>query len=310
MNERMKISEVEKEKNSIKKWRKIMIVFAVTILLPIIYFSWLLISGNMQMSEDDDVTARFKLSRSMKSSYTNILQGSYDYNFAFCSDPHLTSEGDSVFPELDAFIRANKTGFVVFGGDLTFLGLEAEYDNFITNANKLTVPVYPAIGNHDLYNNGWNVYYRKLGPSVYSFYGGNAKFVVIDSADSEIGDLQMDWIRKELKENQQPLLFVISHVPMYGGNSLSLFPQNKEKEELVALFEKYEVDIVFQGHYHGFADVTVNNVRYITCGSFSETLLDSGFRQFISVKVYGPEIKIEEVIVGKDLPIQYKNPVI
>jgi len=259
-------------------------------------------------TQESTVEERFGLSSSIKSPYKDAIKGSYIFSFAFAGDPHMYAKGDGCFADLDRVIKQKKIGFVVFGGDLTYLGEEAEYSNFMDHTDALTVPSYPALGNHDIYNGGWLYYWRYLGPSAYSFDGGNAKFVIIDSAGGEIGDAQMAWIQEALRNNKQPLLFVVSHMPIYGNAYGTYeFPETEEKQQLITLFEKYEVDIVLQGHFHGFADITRNGVRYLTSGSFSDGLLDSGIRHFLLLNVYGPDVTVEQVPVGEDIPIQYMD---
>lgn len=296
---------IERKRSLLKK-----ILIALLIRPPIILillFLWLLLLGQRD-SEQITVDERFRLSSSIKSPYKNTLKGTYQYSFAFCGDPHMRAESDGCFGDLDRAIRENKINFVVFGGDLTYLGRESEYRNFVDHVNALTAPSYAALGNHDLYNGGWSYYWRYLGPSSYSFYGGNAKFIVIDTAGSEIGEKQMEWIRNQLKSNRQPLLFVVSHTPVYGGSHDNYdFPKSEERTELVNLFEKYEVDYVLEGHYHSYVDIMQNGVRYITSGSFSDGLLDSGERHFLLFRVYGPNVSIEKVPVGLDYPVQYMD---
>ncbi len=298
---------VEKKKKSVSFLKKVIVTLIITAVLPIIFFVGLFVLGRAA-SDGTTVDQRFALSSSMKSPYTDTLKGSYEYSFAFCGDPHMREEGDGHFAELDGAVRSKRINFVIFGGDLTLFGKEAEYENFLNHANKLTAKVYPAIGNHDLYNNGWEVYWRSLGPSVYSFCGGNAKFVVIDTASGEVGQRQMEWLRRELKENKQPLLFVITHMPIYcGSHGIYEFPKSQEREELISLFEKYEVDYVLEGHYHGYADIESNGVRYITSGSFSDGLLDSGPRHFLVFSVYGPNVGVEKVLLDGSEPVQYRD---
>jgi len=275
----------------------------ILILLPLCYF---LLSH--AETEEATVEQRFGLSNSIKSPYKNAIKGTFLYSFAFCGDPHMEAKGDGCFDDLDRMIKLKQIRFVIFGGDLTYLGEEGEYSNFIEHCEALTVPWYPVLGNHDIYNGGWLYYWRYLGPSVYSFNGGNAKFVVIDSAGGEIGDAQMEWIQNQLRNNKQPLLFVISHMPIYGDSyGTYKFPETEEKQQLIELFEKYEVDFVLQGHYHGYVDITNMGVRYITSGSFSDGLLDSGQRHFLLINVYGPEVTVEQVLVGQDIPVQYMD---
>ncbi len=294
------------EKKSL--WKRILISLLIRppiilILIPLCFF--LLRHGT---TEESTVEERFGLSNSIKSPYKDAIKGTYIYSFAFCGDPHMYSKGDGCFDDLDRAIKLKQIRFVMFGGDLTYLGEEAEYSNFINHCDALTVPWYPALGNHDICNSGWAYYWKFLGPSVYSFCGGNGKFIVIDSAGGKIGTDQMEWIQDELQSNKQPLLFVISHMPIYGNSYGSYkFPETEEKQQLIALFEKYEVDFILQGHYHGFVDITNNGVRYITSGSFSDGLLDSGIRHFLLINVYGPQVTIEQVPVGEDIPVEYMD---
>ena len=299
------------EKTPGPMWRRVAITWLVRLLILLVLLPILPICLLVLAAKGPNGTAvdeRFSLSSSIRSPYENALKGAYQYSFAFCGDPHLHAEGDGCFPDLDKAIRANRINFAIFGGDLTYLGRETEYRNFVDLANALTCPSYAALGNHDLYNGGWSYYWRHLGPSSYSFYGGNAKFVVIDSASDEIGQAQMEWIAKELRNNKQPLLFVISHVPIYGGSHGGYdFPKGPERTELIELFEKYEVDFVLEGHYHSYEDITVNGVRYITSGSFSEGLLDSGQRHFLLFQVYGPNVSIRKMEVEPETPVQYMD---
>jgi len=300
------MAELTEEKKSLLK----RILIALLIRPPIILILLPLCLFLLSSVETKEITVdqRFGLSNSIKSPYKDILKNVYDYSFAFCGDPHMYAKGDGCFDDLDKAIKSMQIRFVIFGGDLTYLGEEAEYSNFINHTNTLTSPCYPALGNHDIYNSGWEYYWRYLGPSTYSFDGGNAKFVVIDSASGEIGEAQMEWIAEQLRNNKQPLLFVISHMPIYGDSyGIYEFPEAQEKQQLIALFEKYEVDFVLQGHYHGFVDITNNGVRYITSGSFSDGLLDSGIRHFLLLNVYGPQVTIEQIPVGEDLPVQYMD---
>jgi len=300
------MTELAEEKKSLLKRILIALLIRPPVILILLPLCLLLLSYGDK--EETAVDERFHLSSSIKSPYKDAIKGTYIYSFAFCGDPHMYSKGDGCFDDLDRAIKTRRIRFVIFGGDLTYLGEEGEYSNFINHIEALTVPAYPALGNHDIYNGGWAYYWRYLGPSMYSFYGGNAKFVVIDSASDVIGDPQMHWIQEELRSNKQPLLFVISHMPIYGGSHGTYeFPKTEEREILIELFEKYEVDFVLEGHYHGYVDITNNGVRYITSGSFSDGLLDSGQRHFLLINVYGPEVSVEQVLVGEDMPVQYMD---
>ena len=302
-----KKSGVEEKKKSISLWKKIIAVIIFIPFLPIALLVMMLMSGQ-HSSDTVTVDQRFNLSSLIKSPYRDTQKGVYNYSFAYCGDPHMHETGDGNFPKLADTIKAIRSSFIIFGGDLTYMGKEKEYNNFINHARALTAPAYPSLGENDLYGGGWSYYWKYLGPSTYSFIGGNAKFIVIDTASSAIGEKQMEWIKTELRTNKQPLLFVISHMPIYGGNhGIYEFPKNEERAALIAMFEKYRVNYVLEGHYHGFVEEVVNDVHYVTSGSFSDGILDAGQRHFLIFHVYGPNVKIEQVMIDPVSPIEYRQ---
>ena len=68
---------------------------------------------------------------------------------------------------------------------------------------------------------------------------------------------------------------------------------------------KYGVDYVMEGHYHAYVDIEANGVRYITSGCFSDGLLNGGERHFLLMRVYGPNVSVERIPVGTDIPVEY-----
>ncbi|MBF0253562.1 MAG: hypothetical protein HQL11_00310, partial [Candidatus Omnitrophica bacterium] len=92
-----------------------------------------------------------------------------------------------------------------------------------------------------------------------------------------------------------------------GAHGIYVFEDAAERAELMAMFEKYEVDFVLQGHYHAYVDQEINGVRYITSGSFTDGLLDEGLRHFLVFKVLGPEVRVEMVPVLRGGPVEYRD---
>lgn len=88
-----------------------------------------------------------------------------------------------------------------------------------------------------------------------------------------IDDVQMAWLANDLAATTARNIIVFSHVP-----PVSFFKESAKKcrdmtcdeprqQKLVALFEKYGVDLVISGHEHVFDHKIVNGVDYVIAGN-------------------------------------------
>jgi HEAT repeat protein len=170
------------------------------------------------------------------------------------------------------------TGDLVGSGDIYQLWGPEHFEPL--SKLQCSVPVYPAMGNHE----GKGKYYQEffsLPPPkwYYSFRFGNAKFIVLDSgyrstnwlsAESE----QSRWLVKQLADRDNTWTFVVFHHPPYSsqpsrGDSLV------HQKMLCPILEKYHVDVVFNGHNHNYERVypmrelrrdDENGVHYVITG--------------------------------------------
>jgi acid phosphatase type 7 len=150
-------------------------------------------------------------------------------------------------------------------------------------------PVFPVIGNHEQNSHWYYDYFSLPDPEYYyTFQYGNAQFFMIDSnkplgSDSE----QYQWLEKELAKSTAEWKFTCHHHPCFSSdeNDYGDHIRGTEGEpytwgdpnaqHLVPLYEKYGVDIAFNGHIHVYErtwpifQMSVNakkGVRYITSG--------------------------------------------
>ncbi len=151
------------------------------------------------------------------------------------------------------------------------------------------VPVFPVIGNHEM-NSHWYYDYFSLTPPeyYYTFKYGNAEFFMIDS-NKPLGpeSEQFQWLEKQLAASTATWKFTCHHHPCFSSdeNDYGDHIQGSEDEaytwgdpnaqQLVPLYEKYGVDIAFNGHIHVYErtwpifQMSINSkkgVRYITSG--------------------------------------------
>ncbi len=164
-------------------------------------------------------------------------------------------------------------------GDLTMDGrVLANWDRFFWAIHNLAanVPYYPVLGNHE-YNSSYfyDAFPLPKGGGTdeeewYSFNYGPVHFVVLDAdvilmeKDAAKMQEQTDWLVKDLKANKDAKFkVVIFHQPFWTNTT-----SETGNPELVKywkdVFEKYGVNIVFNGHYHAYERFEVNGVTYIT----------------------------------------------
>lgn len=155
-------------------------------------------------------------------------------------------------------------------GDLTDGGKEEhkfEWNfEFFQGVTQLAsrIPVFPVAGNGegDLH---WYNRYHKLPESeaYYSFTYGNAEFFMLNSNQPKEfapGGAQYQWLEEKLKNSTATWKFVAHHHATYSADEDDYGNAWKGKtnlgdaaiRQIVPLYEKYEVDMVFFGHLHTY----------------------------------------------------------
>jgi len=210
-------------------------------------------------------------------------------NFQFAIVADRTGEARAGIFE-DAVGKLNLLGpeFVMSIGDL-IEGytedrdeLNEQWDEFDGIVNKLQMPFFYVVGNHDITNDvmlkNWN---RHFGRMYYHFIYRNVLFLCLDSEDpprghefSNFGDAQLEYFKNVLAKNADVRwTLVFLHQPMWEyGNST-----NWAKMEELLSGRAYTV---FAGHEHEYAKAVrdgQNYYRLATTGGASElTGLEDG----------------------------------
>jgi Icc-related predicted phosphoesterase len=165
-----------------------------------------------------------------------------------------------------------KPDFVVHTGDLVAHGsLPAEWDLFfeIERATLASVPLFPSLGNHEQNDRRYfEAFVLPGNERWYAFDWGNARFISLQiDAIMPFGKQseQVQWLEATLAANTQPWLVVFFHVPPYDA-----LPDDNMGDavriNIVPLFERYQVDLVLNGHNHNYQRSIVNGITYIVTG--------------------------------------------
>lgn len=198
------------------------------------------------------------------------LAGKDSFSFIIISDVHFGQKKEYIDKEFISAVKklAVKPDFCICLGDIAEHGLKSEYtkfdDSVVKELEALGIKTYNVVGNHDLYNSGWENYKNFCYPysSFYYFQSGDYSFYFLDTASGLLSEPQMTSFKKTIKKDSNKK-FVFSHFSLYSENSLYFVIQDvEERNELLSVLAKNDVIAYFGGHIH--AD------RQSDFGSFDE----------------------------------------
>ena len=186
-------------------------------------------------------------------------------------------------------IAAVNPAFICFTGDLVYNGYDVNdwkvWDDETSIWGEKKIPVYPALGNHDLHGKEATAlanYFQRF-PDLnhsryYSLRAANALLLVLDSSQEEASGPQGQWLAGRLDHvpSDVDFVFVMLHHPpytsssnakMFGGGHSSRSPEHdlaKMLEELQA-HAHFRI-VVFAGHVHNYERHEHGGVTYFVTG--------------------------------------------
>ena len=177
------------------------------------------------------------------------LPASKKFTCVIFTDIHFGANKRRYDKEFLDWLKNKKTSnefpsFIVSVGDIVEHGKEEEYKlytAFVADIKKIQdVPVYTALGNHDLHNSGWKHWKKYIYPHVpyYRFKTHEFSWYFIDTGDGTLGEPQLRNLVEEMRTDPNPK-FVFSHYAIYGGGIPYFVILNpKERAILIDTFSK------------------------------------------------------------------------
>ncbi|HKS22462.1 MAG TPA: metallophosphoesterase [Thermoanaerobaculia bacterium] len=250
-----------------------------------------------------------------------------DFVFVAGGDNRPTAHGapwPRVLPTIFSEIRLIQPDFVIWSGDTIYgygdsaAELPVEYAEFKAKAKRAAVPLINAPGNHEVHDiqgqlpcADLETEFKKHWGDLYgSFDYRGAHFIALDTEQcghiGEIAGAQLDWLKQDLEANKSArAIFLFFHT------EITLAPNDEDgknhppltnKDELQALFEKYPVKAVFQGHEHLFYQTTMNGIQYFVAGGagapFYAPPEKGGFSHYLVVEIKGDQLTYKIVEPG------------
>ena len=220
-------------------------------------------------------------------------KSSGDFEFLAISDPQgmiqsMYDETKSAFDVINGSNKVNGYDFIINAGDMVDAGSNFYQWQYALNTmidTYANTSMFFASGNHEAGTFAMGKYFAYTQPETvdrngygeamqdyYSFDYGDAHFIFLDTNDatakSGLGQKQYDWLVADLDATTKDIVFVVMHKSLYSTGSHA---NDKEvsamRAQLVPLFTKHEVDIVFGGHDHVYAEAVVDGTLYVTLGT-------------------------------------------
>jgi Icc-related predicted phosphoesterase len=179
--------------------------------------------------------------------------------------------------------------FICFTGDIVYNGNDADdwkvWDSETSVFRDKKIPVYPALGNHDLHGKeevALGNYFQRFpdlkNSRYYSVRAANTLILVIDSSLDEVSGPQGQWLADKLDHvpSDVDFVFVMDHHPPYtsssdekklgGGHSARTTEQALAKSlEARQPHASYRI-VVFSGHVHNYERHEHGGVTYFVSG--------------------------------------------
>lgn len=211
------------------------------------------------------------------------------FHFAVISDTHTHRTADPA-EQSETLIRIIdelnllRPDFVLHAGD-SIRGytddeprLRIEHEGATREMNRLEMPLYPCIGNHDVREEVSERVWREFwGGRYYSFDVGDCHFVTLDAEidkDTEsVAGPQLEWLKSDLSEHASgKRLFVTLHRPWWYDYPLHTSEwkqpggRNDWNQNVDPVLRQYGLQAVFSGHRHLFEVDDRNGVPHIVAG--------------------------------------------
>jgi len=216
---------------------------------------------------------------------------------------HFVAYGDSRFHDpkdteaanpaaRQALVKAiaeTNPAFISFGGDIVYNGYAKDdwkvWDSETAVWREKKIPVYPALGNHDLHGNekvALANYFQRF-PDIknsvyYSVRAANTLVLTLDSSLDETSGPQGQWLNQKLDHlpSDVDFVFIVLHHPPYTSSSdMKLFggghSARSQEQKLAKMLEARQQNlrariVVFSGHVHNYERHEHGGITYFVTG--------------------------------------------
>ncbi|MGB8914703.1 MAG: metallophosphoesterase, partial [Candidatus Sulfotelmatobacter sp.] len=186
-------------------------------------------------------------------------------------------------------IAQTNPAFISFGGDIVYNGYDKDdwkvWDRETAAWREKKIPVYPALGNHDLHGDkkiALANYFERFpdlqNSRYYSLRAANTLMLVLDSSLDEVSGPQGQWLTQKLDDlsGDVDFVFIVLHHPPYTSSSdMKIFggghSARSQERALARMLEARQANlrariVVFSGHVHNYERHEHGGITYFVTG--------------------------------------------
>jgi predicted phosphodiesterase len=215
----------------------------------------------------DDYDSRFEWRNEFRfvTNFDPLSGAGDDYEFIVVSDTHIDTNANE-FAWIKNHIGAAR--FIAVTGDVTGDGKREQIRQFINAANGFSVPCYPILGNHDIYEDRGRPWRELIGSSTYRIDSGSTTLFFLDNANGYFGYDQLEWLEKGLKSARQHV-FVFAHENFFTTSTEDAEQTTDMRERaLVLSLLRGHCEAMFMGHLHKRNITEYGGTHYIMLENF------------------------------------------
>lgn len=194
----------------------------------------------------------------------NLQNLSSSYSFMVLTDVHVGAirpdapapKNEKLFQWLESLSSDERPKFCLCLGDVADTGSSSQYEEYASFVRKIEdfgIKVYNCVGNHDLYQSGWNGWKSNCYPftSFYKFETPGFSFYSLDTGSGEMGNRQLESFKRGLEQDSKPKL-VFTHYPIYTPALFFNYSDTTERNLVLHYMAKNNVKLLLGGHLHYF----------------------------------------------------------
>ena len=231
----------------------------------------------------------------------------YPFSFVVAGDSGAWPDptADAIFSQLLRQAGALEPLFFASLGDFAGPGTPERHADYLRLVEDLPVPNVCAVGNHDLDDPGGRAAWTDVhGPANYDFAYGNTRFVVLDAAPGELGEVDIDpehvtgpddealaFLDRSLAAAGEPNRIVLMHAPPAFGGHFAPHPEwgfSVREREFLELVRRHDVRLVCCAHALLFDHHVHEGTHFVVSGG-GGTGLCSHFRGICAAGEGRPE---------------------
>jgi Calcineurin-like phosphoesterase len=210
----------------------------------------------------------------------------YPFSFVVAGDSGAWPDptADAIFAQLIRQTAELRPLFFANLGDFAGPGTIERHEAYLRLVEDLLVPNLCVVGNHDLDDPGGREAWAQVhGPVNFEFAYGHTRFIAIDAAPGEVGEIEIDtsqgtpgpgeealaFLGERLAAAREPHTVVLMHCPPAFDGRLAPHPEwgfSVREAEFLELVRRHEVDLVCCAHALLFDHHVHDGTRFVVSG--------------------------------------------